>query len=133
MEKLNFEELNKIPIPEGFEEELSMKIDEWEAERNAKAKDANPKPRKSRIIYMAAGIAASVTIILAVGLNYLNNSTPQADQDTYDDPAIARAEAEKAVEQLAYNLNRGMTQYQKVSKACEMLNTIHKSKQNTPD
>ena len=73
MEKLNFEELNKIPIPEGFEEELSMKIDEWEAERIAKAKDKNPKPRKSRIIYMAAGIAASIAIIIAVGFNYLNN------------------------------------------------------------
>ncbi len=133
MEKLNFEELNKIPIPEGFEEELSMKIDEWEAERNAKAKAANPKPRKSRIIYMAAGIAASIAIIIAVGFNYLNNSTPQADQDTYDDPAIARAEAEKAVELLARNLNHGMTQYEKVNKACKMLNTIHKPKQNTPD
>lgn len=133
MEKLNFEELNKIPIPEGFEEELSMKIDEWEAEKIAKAKDVKPKPRKSRIIYMAAGIAASVAIILAVGLNYLNNSTPQADQDTYNDPAIARAETEKAVQLLAYNLNRGMAQYEKVNKACEMLNTIHKFKQNTPD
>ena len=30
MDKLNFEELERIPIPEGLEERLSARIDEWE-------------------------------------------------------------------------------------------------------
>ena len=32
MDELNFEELERIPIPEGLEERLSAKIDEWEKE-----------------------------------------------------------------------------------------------------
>ena len=30
MDELKIDELEKIPIPEGLEERLSMKIDEWE-------------------------------------------------------------------------------------------------------
>ena len=110
MDELNLKALEQIPIPEGLEERLSAKIDQWEREEQ-KARQHTLMPRVLR--YTA--VAASLALVFGVGLHLLNNDTPsnQAEQDTYQDPVLAQQEAERALNLLAYNLNKGMGHLEK--------------------
>jgi len=111
MDELNHKALEQIPIPEGLEERLSAKIDEWEREERQQAKHRFLQPRALR--YAAA--AACVAIVLGVGFQLLSQdkSTNLAEQDTYQDPVLAQQEAERALNLLAYNLNKGMGHLEK--------------------
>jgi len=108
--QLNDETLEQIPIPEGLEERLSAKIDEWEREEQ-KAKQHTLMPRALR--YTA--VAASFALVFGVGYHLLNhdNRSNLAEQDTYQDPVLAQQEAERALNMLAYNLNKGMGHLEK--------------------
>ena len=110
MDELNYEALERIPIPEGLEARLSAKIDEWELEEQ-KAKQHTLMPRVLR--YTA--IAASFALVFGVGYHLLNNDDlPNlAEQDTYQDPVLAQQEAERALNMLVYNLNKGMGHLEK--------------------
>ena len=121
MDELNYEALERIPIPEGLEERLSAKIDEWEQEET-KQKAQRRRLLPSALRYMA--VAASVALVLGVGLHLMrqNEQLPSswegqgwalAEQDTYQDPMLAQQEAERALNLLAYNLNKGMGQLEK--------------------
>ena len=111
MDGLNWKELEQIPIPEGLEERLEAKIDEWErAEEQTKAK---------RLMFPKAmrygAIAACVALVFGVGYHLLNQDkyTNLAEQDTYQDPLLAQQEAERALTLLAVNLNKGMGHLEK--------------------
>ena len=126
MDELNWKELEQIPIPEGLEERLSAKIDEWEKEEKRKV-----KPLASYLKITA--IAACVALVFGVGYYFLQQKEEPvnlAEQDTYQDPTIAQQEAEKALNLLAYNLNKGMGQMEKakaISDRTEM--TVNKQLQ----
>ena len=112
MDELNLKTLEQIPIPEGLEERLSAKIDEWEQEET-KQKAQRRRLLPSALRYMA--VAASVALVLGVGLHLMrqDEETCLAEQDTYQDPMLAQQEAERALNLLAYNLNKGMGQLEK--------------------
>ena len=80
MDELNLKTLEQIPIPEGLEERLSAKIDEWET---------HPQP------------------------------LPKGGEDTYQDPVKAQQEAERALNMLAMNLNKGMGHLEKAKALSE--------------
>ena len=121
MDALNYEALERIPIPEGLEARLSAKIDEWEQEETKQK--AQRRRLLSTLRYMA--VAASVALVLGVGLHLMrqDKQLPSsregqgvglAEQDTYQDPLLAQQEAERALNLLAYNLNKGMGHLEKV-------------------
>lgn len=112
MDELNYKALERIPIPEGLEARLSAKIDEWEQEET-KQKAQRRRLLPSALRYMA--VAASVALVLGVGLHLMrqDKEVGLAEQDTYQDPVVAQQEAEKALNLLAYNLNKGMGQMKK--------------------
>lgn len=112
MDELNLKTLEQIPIPEGLEERLLAKIDEWEQEET-KQKAQRRRLLPSALCYMA--VAASVALVLGVGLHLIRQDevTNLAEQDTYQDPMLAQQEAERALNLLAYNLNKGMGQLAK--------------------
>ena len=112
MDELNLKALEQIPIPEGLEERLSAKIDEWEQEeKQQKAQHRVLLPKALR--YTA--IAASFALVFGVGYHLLSEDSIMnlAEQDTYQDPALAQQEAERALNLLAYNLNKGMGHLEK--------------------
>ena len=112
MDELDYKALEQIPIPEGLEERLSAKIDEWEKEEKLqKAKRRSLFPKAMR--YTAA--AASVVLIVGVGIHLLSQDKYMnlAEQDTYQDPMLAKQEAERALTLLAVNLNKGMGHLEK--------------------
>ena len=132
MDGLNWKELEQIPIPEGLEERLEKKIDEWEKEtlplpsleggseipvNERTSKSSNHSLHIGRVRGGSAwfAIAASVALIFGVGFYFLSHDKPVnlAEQDTYQDPVNAQQEAEKALNLLAYNLNKGMGQLEK--------------------
>jgi len=120
--QLNYEALERIPIPEGLEARLSAKIDEWEQEET-KQKAQRRRLLPSALRYMA--VAASIALVVGVGLHLMrqDKQLPSsregqgvglAEQDTYQDPLLAQQEAERALNLLAYNLNKGMGHLEKV-------------------
>ena len=120
MDKLNLKALEQIPIPEGLEKRLSAKIDEWEREEQQhKAQQRSLLPRALRY----ATVAASVALVFGVGFHLLrqDEDVNLAEQDTYQDPMQAQQEAERALNLLAYNLNKGMGHLEKAKAlSCKM-------------
>ena len=110
MDELNLKALEQIPIPEGLEQRLSAKIDQWEREEQ-KAKQHTLIPRVLR--YTA--VAASFALVFGVGYHLMSQDEPTnlAEVDTYQDPMLAQQEAERALNLLAYNLNKGMGHLEK--------------------
>ena len=144
--QLNLETLERIPIPEGLEERLLAKIDEWEAhpqplpkgwELQQKDQQRHPVPRVLRY----AAVAASIALVFGVGFHYLQREeilpslrerlrvgdgtsgmgqgVGLAEQDTYQDPVKAQQEAERALNMLAMNLNKGMGHLEKAKALSE--------------
>lgn len=110
MDELDYKALEQIPIPEGLEERLSAKIDEWEKEeKQQKAPKAQRRTLLPRALRYTA-VAASVALVFGVGYHLLNQEqyVNLAEQDTYQDPLLAKQEAERALTLLAVNLNKGM-------------------------
>ena len=124
MDELNLKTLEQIPIPEGLEERLSKKIDEWEAPKPL----PQPLPREGSSESLPSGrleggvrwvaAAACLALVCGFGIHYLQREElPSsregqgvgfAEQDTYQDPVKAQQEAERALNMLAMNLNKGM-------------------------
>jgi hypothetical protein len=112
MDELDYKALEQIPIPEGLEERLSAKIDEWEKEeKQQKAQRRTLLPKALR--YTA--VAASIALVFGVGYHLLSQDKYMnlAEQDTYQDPLLAQQEAQKALTLLAVNLNKGMGHLEK--------------------
>ena len=115
MDELNLKALEQIPIPEGLEERLSAKIDEWEKEEKLqKAPKAQRRTLLPRALRYTA-VAASVALVFGVGYHLLSQEqyVNLAEQDTYQDPLLAKQEAERALTLLAVNLNKGMGHLEK--------------------
>ena len=111
MDELNLKTLEQIPIPEGLEERLSKKIDEWETQPTTPSipprGEASNTPPRGRWRGVAA---ACFALVFGVGFHLMNQeeNTNLAEQDTYQDPVKAQQEAERALNMLAMNLNKGM-------------------------
>jgi len=111
MDELNLKTLEQIPIPDGLEERLSKKIDEWEAKPTTPSipprGEASNTPPRGRWRGVAA---ACFALVFGVGYHLMNQeeNTNLAEQDTYQDPVKAQQEAERALNMLAMNLNKGM-------------------------
>ena len=122
MDELNLKTLEQIPIPEGLEERLSAKINEWEAhpQRLSKGGESVASPLRRVVRYVAA---ACLALVFGLGIYYLQREElPSsregqgvgfAEQDTYQDPVKAQQEAERALNMLAANLNKGMGHLEK--------------------
>lgn len=103
-------DLENIQIPVGLEERLSGKIDEWE-----RLEKKEQQMRRYKYLTVAT-IAACLVIAFGIGGHMLesksmsddNVKTCKGETDTYSDPDRAYAEAEKALELLSYNINKGM-------------------------
>jgi len=78
-----------------------------------------PKPMRY------AAIAACIALVFGVEYYFLSQKDPVnlAEQDTYQDPAVAQQEAQKALNLLAYNLNKGMGQLEKAKAISERTET----------
>lgn len=109
MDELNLETLEQIPVPEGLEERLSARIDEWERKEK---KRTNLLP----IALRHAAVAAGIVFVFGIGYHLLNqdNNTNFSEQDTYQNPVQAKQEAVRALNLLATNLNKGMRHLEKV-------------------
>ena len=126
MDELNYKTLEQIPIPEGLEERLSKMIDEWEqAEKVQRTPRRRLLPRSLR--YTA--VAASMALVFGMGYHYFgqDKQVNLAEQDTYQDPVLAQQEAERALNLLAANLNKGVGHLEKAKVLSDKAeNTLNK-------
>ncbi len=112
---LNLKRTGEAEVPEGLKERLSMKIDLW-AEEEKKANSAlESKAVVSTMSFLARfrpyrniAVAACISLIIGIGsvIGLLGKGN-NAHKDTFDNPELARIEAEKALYLLAYNMEKG--------------------------
>ena len=76
MDKIDYKELEKIPVPEDLEERLSMQIDMWEKQEKAVRKH-NIVLRR---ILPATGIAACLAAAVLLGIRQRNNEIRKTDE-----------------------------------------------------
>ena len=131
MDELNLKTLEQIPIPEGLEERLSAKIDEWGGQQPLPREGSSkslPSGRLEGVVRWVAA-AACFALVFGVGYHYLQREelpssregqgVGLAEQDTYQDPVKAQQEAERALNMLAMNLNKGMGHLEKAKALSE--------------
>lgn len=96
--------------PAGLEERLSKSIDRWET---AGMRPPHPKADKPALRRMKwyTGIAAALLIAAGTGLYALK--TADRPRDTFDNPQLAYAEAQQALQLFATALNKGQDQLSK--------------------
>ena len=120
---LNLKRTGEAEVPEGLEERLSMKIDLWAEEKKKASSALESKavvptvsfPARFRP-YRNIAVAACISLIIGIGsvIGLLGKGN-NAHKDTYDNPELARIEAEKALYLLAYNMEKG-TKHLKLAK-----------------
>lgn len=93
-------------LPAGLEERLSDSIRQWETDDTQQPRLTLHKP-KARIVRWYAGIAAALLIAAGAGL-YVQQANDQP-RDTFDNPQLAYAEAERALQLFAATLNKGQS------------------------
>ena len=109
-EKEMFLQLQTSDVPEGLEERLSQRIDQWSVQERRHI----PKS-----LQWTASIAASLLLLFGAGW-YLQESQPSAHrQDTCATPEEAYAEAQKALVLFSTALNKGMKQMNVIQKTSE--------------
>ena len=96
IEKLSIEDLEQISLDETIEvpADLESKILSRSLIRN------------SRLPIRIISIAASLAIVAGIGFAWLNRSKPL--QDTYDDPLLAYAAVEEALNKMASTVEVGV-------------------------
>ena len=105
-----------VEPPEGLEQRLEANID---------ALDAAQQMWYRRRWRRVAGIAATVAILLSVGLYVHNQRQTQAilNQDTYTDPQAAYNETELVLTQMANHLNKGSEGVDALEQMSDILNS----------
>ncbi len=98
-------------LPEGLGDRLSQSIDAWQqAEQQHRT-----KCRQTLVVRLSFAVAASLLLLLLVKWYPASSSTQQEFvasisiwEDTYTDPKEASIAAQKALQLLSSNLNKGM-------------------------
>ena len=103
-----------------LEDTLSHKIDAWQAAERAFT-PATGNTRKRRWLW-AAGIAASVAVVLTVGFNQLSKPTIDLNADTFDSPELAYATTEQSLALLSKTINKGCDELEKISQITKSIN-----------
>lgn len=103
LEEKNF--FNQLFVPGGLEERLSSHID-----RLARSEQT---VRHARFRWIA-GIAASILLLIGVGIYFGNNRSEPFYQDTYSSPEEAYPTAERAISLLAHNVNKGFKHVERI-------------------
>lgn len=97
-------------LPTGLEERLSACIAGWEA-NEAPRPSAKTYRLSSVALRWCMGVAAALLITVGAGMYLLKASSHP--QDTFDNPQLAYAEAQRALQLFAMTLNKGQTQVTK--------------------
>lgn len=111
-------------IPFSLEQKLNSLIDRLDAEETKKTPVVSIKP-KSINLRRIASIAASILIVLSIGIYYhFNKADSQTIADTYTNPEDAYMETEKALLFVSTKLNKGFDQVESAQKNLEKTNKI---------
>lgn len=119
-DRLMFKNITASPeqeIPEGLSERLQAKIDEWDASEKA-AKETRKRIRIPRFSVIA-GIAASLLVLISIGIYLQRPITPTATEPT---PEEAYAQTEKALRIFANAIDKSMEQIETVEETSAKVN-----------
>lgn len=115
-----------VPLPRGMEQRLSAQIDRWD---NDSRRRPHTRFRLTRAARWYAGIAASLLIAAGAGLYSLHDSHPR---DTFDNPELAYAETQRALQLFADALQKGQDGIEKAENAAQEVHaTLEKHLRDT--
>lgn len=113
LERMSPDELERasagIPVPDGLEARLTEWVDSLDKGGRVLGDELRPSPGRSRrwIWPAATGAAAAVAALTVAGLSLRAPSL----EDTYDDPALAYAEVERALGLIAAKMQYGSEKF----------------------
>ena len=104
-----------VEVPSDLEQRLSQAIDSWQL-----AEVSHPRPlrRKRSLLRPVIGIAASIALLVGLGLKFYNPS-PTVPADTFSDPAEAYAETRRVLTLFANTVDKSMTGLQTAQQSSE--------------
>lgn len=132
-EKFVFQSIHStapIDINEDLENKLNILIDNLEKSESSNNLHITYKQKKKKkVIYWISGVAASIAILLSIGIlyndvHYGSNSPQLVLRDTYTDPNQAYAETEKALLLISSKLNKGLSGIETFEEGLEKSNAI---------
>lgn len=103
------QELDSTGLPEGMQQRLSARIDQWDHADKIRRK------RKLRLTGWWSGIAAILIVGISLSLFHQQPDTPMPP-DTFDSPEVAYAETQKVLHLLADALEKGTSSLEKADK-----------------
>lgn len=124
--------IDEIPENAELESKLSSLIDDLSQKENnqqATAYQNNTNKKRSRLIFWISGVAASLALLLSIGLMYFKDhqylpSSSIALKDTYSDPEQAYAETEKVLLLISSKLNIGISSMDAIQEGFDKSNEI---------
>lgn len=91
---------SSISAPEGLKDEIASSLDTLSF--------LDEKPLRKPLTY-ALSVAASLVLILGIGLNLGTHRYDRMPEDTFSDPYLAYAELEKTFEMISSKMDKGLS------------------------
>ncbi len=111
----------EIDLPNQLENKLSLLIDSFSTEEKGSNVFHKKKKTDWRWFY---GVAASLFILISIGLYTDSQHKDTRPIDTYQSPEMAYKEVQKVLVLVSCNLNKGVNQYQDAQQGVDRVNKI---------
>ena len=119
LEKVAMDE--KVAVPEGLGEDIDALLSSLELSEKILEEEAAPSREVRKFVPLTwlrvSGIAAAVSLLVGIGLSIAPREKELVD--TFDDPALAYAQIEKAMLKIGGGLKDGINSVQKGNECIE--------------
>lgn len=110
----------KVKVPDGLGQDIDALLSSLELSEKILVEDPAPSVRRQfrpSVWLRVSGIAAAAAVLIGIGVSL--DSRNKALVDTFDDPALAYAQLEKAMMKIGGGLKDGINSVQKGNECIE--------------
>lgn len=110
----------KVKVPDGLGQDIDALLSSLELSEKILVEDPAPSVRRQfrpAVWLRVSGIAAAAAVLIGIGVSL--DSRNKALVDTFDDPALAYAQLEKAMMKIGGGLKDGINSVQKGNECIE--------------
>lgn len=106
-----------VSVPDGFRDEMNASL-------NALAFISEEPTCKSRTLRYAVSIAASLAVLVSVGIGLNSGRNSRLPEDTFSDPYLAYAQLEETFAMISSKMDKGLSIAQEAGNALVKTNEI---------
>lgn len=106
-----------VSVPDGFRDEMNASL-------NALAFISEEPVRKNRALRYAVSIAASLAVLVSVGIGLNSGRNSRLPEDTFSDPYLAYTQLEETFAMISSKMDKGLSIAQEAGDALVKTNEI---------